>query len=105
MRLHALQAAATALHTQARTHHRMTWLDDSIHVVFAVFIVLIMLLLAKWLFDATSGLMGRGHHRVTWKNMIIVIVVSLVVMDSLWEISQPAWLIENARILKGTVLK
>jgi hypothetical protein len=69
----------------------MTWLEDSIYVVFAVFIALIMLFLAKWLFDAISGLMGRGHYRVTWKDMIIMIVILLVVIGSLWEISQFAW--------------
>jgi len=69
----------------------MTWLEDSIYVMFAVFIVLIILFIAKVLVDAISGLMGRGHYHVTWKDMIILIVILLVSIASLWEISQFAW--------------
>jgi hypothetical protein len=69
----------------------MTWLEDSIYVVFAVFIALIVLFLAKALFDAISGLMGGGRYHVTWKDMIFLIVILLVAMVSLWGISRFAW--------------
>lgn len=68
----------------------MTWLDDSIYVMLAAFLIPMILLVAKWLLDSMSRL-GRGLRRITLSNVAFMAVILLLVFSSLWEISQFAW--------------
>jgi len=63
----------------------MTWLDDSIYVMLGAFLVLMALLIAKWLWDAMSGL-AKGRYRVTLRDTALLVVLAVAVFASLWEI-------------------